>query len=136
MENSRQDLLIVDDDNSIRTLISIAMQRHGLTFDVARDGEDALRQMRTGTYAVVLLDLMMPRMDGPEFLKQLVTLELSAARRPIVLLMTAFSSDQLPVLPDAIHAIVRKPFDIDDLVALVAGCVEQRRALEAIKRNH
>jgi DNA-binding response OmpR family regulator len=135
MENPRQDLLIVDDDNSIRTLISIAMQRHGLSFDVARDGEDALRQMRTGTYAVVLLDLMMPRMDGPEFLKQLATLKLNAGRRPIVLLMTAFSSDQLPVLPDSIHAIVRKPFDIDDLVALVGGCVEQRRALEAIQRD-
>jgi len=135
MENLRQDLLIVDDDNAIRTLIFVAMTRRGLKCESAKDGQDALEKMTSGTYAVVLLDLMMPRVDGAEFLRQLASLDLSTTSRPVVLLMTAFSNDRLPVIGEPIHAVVKKPFDIEDLVALVSGCVEQRKAHEAIKRE-
>jgi DNA-binding response OmpR family regulator len=135
MENPRQDLLIVDDDNAIRTLIFVAMTRRGLKCDSAKDGQDALEKMTTGTYAVVLLDLMMPRMDGAEFLKRLDEWRLTAARRPVVLLMTAFGNERLPILGESIQAVVKKPFDIDELVALVSGCVEQRKAHESLQRE-
>jgi DNA-binding response OmpR family regulator len=135
MGTPHKDLLIVDDDDAIRTLLCLAMTRRGLTCDTARDGGDALEQMDASVYAVVLLDLMMPRVDGAEFLKQLGAWELSADRQPVVLLMTAFANDLLPVAGEAVHAIVRKPFDLQDLVALVGGCVEQRRAHEAGQRH-
>jgi DNA-binding response OmpR family regulator len=134
--NNTRDVLIVDDDKAIRTLICIALTRRGLLCEVAGDGEDALQQMRTTTYAVVLLDLMMPRLDGAEFLKQLGAWQLTVRSRPIVLLMTAFSNDRLPVLGEMVHAVIRKPFDLDSLVALVNGCIEQRRAHEAADVRH
>jgi CheY-like chemotaxis protein len=132
MENHRKrDVLIVDDDTAIRTLLYRLIGRTGLECDVASDGGDALQQMEATTYAVVLLDLMMPRVDGAEFLKRLEKWQLIAARRPIVLLMTAFANEQLPIDGDSVHAVIRKPFDTSDVVKLVSGCVSQRRVHEA-----
>lgn len=131
--SSIRDLLIVDDDQPIRTLICLAMTRGGLACDVAHDGEDALRQLETSTYRVILLDLMMPNVDGAEFLKRMTGLPLAMASRPVVLLMTASAIDKPPLVGEAVHAMVRKPFDMNDLVALVCGCVEHRLAHEKSK---
>jgi CheY-like chemotaxis protein len=126
INDNRRDVLIVDDDQPIRNLLCLAMTRLGLQCDAALDGEDALQRVRGTNYAVILLDLMMPRVDGAEFLRLLAERQLTVKRRPIVLLMTALGDDTLPVT-DSIQAIIRKPFDLDDVTALVLGCVEQRR---------
>jgi DNA-binding response OmpR family regulator len=130
INDNRRDVLIVDDDQPIRNLLSVAMTRRGLQCDGAKDGEDGLQRMRATTYAVVLLDLMMPRVGGAEFLRRLAEWQLSVRLRPVVLLMTAFADERLPVVADSIQAIIRKPFDLGDVTALVLGCVAQRRAHE------
>ena len=131
--NSLRDLLIVDDDQPIRTLICLAMTRAGLECDEAHDGEDALRRMEKSTYRVILLDLMMPNVDGTEFLKRMTRLPLTISSRPVVLLMTAGAIDKPPLVGEAVHAMVRKPFDMNDLVSLVRGCVEHRLAHDRSK---
>jgi DNA-binding response OmpR family regulator len=136
LTHNKRDLLIVDDDHGIRSLISLAMTRRQLLCDTAADGEDALRCMRDTRYAVVLLDLMMPRVDGAEFLRRLEEQHLTAMERPIILLMTAFTAEAVQVGGDAVQAIIRKPFDVHDLVGLVSGCVDVRRTHEATALNH
>ncbi len=63
MNQSRQ-VLIVDDDDDVRKLISTALAPYGLVVHVAADGEQALGCLRENTYAVILLDLLMPKVDG------------------------------------------------------------------------
>ena len=57
-------VLIADDDHSIRQLLTTIMKREGLTADPAVDGLDAIEKLQENEYAVILLDLMMPRADG------------------------------------------------------------------------
>jgi DNA-binding response OmpR family regulator len=125
-----RDLLIVDDDEALRTLICEAMTRRGLDCDIAKDGMEALELMRTTTFAVVLLDLMMPRADATEFLKQLATLKLTKRNHPIVFLMTARDPEEIPTFGDEVQAVIRKPFVLSEVVALVSGTIESRRVHE------
>ena len=59
-----KDVLIVDDDEDVRTVVCTALTHGGLTCDTAADGVYALECLETSRYRVVLLDLVMPRLDG------------------------------------------------------------------------
>src|SRR5262249_46058242 len=65
-------ILIVEDDADIRELIKIFLEADGFRVNLAADGLDAFEELRAGPRpALILLDLMMPRMDGEQFMKQL-----------------------------------------------------------------
>jgi CheY-like chemotaxis protein len=65
-------VMIVDDDVDIRELIKMLLEADGYRVNLAADGVDAFEQLQAGTRpALILLDLMMPRMDGEQFLKQI-----------------------------------------------------------------
>jgi|SRR5262249_34595288 len=65
-------ILIIDDDADIRELLRIILEGEGYHVNLAADGFDALEQLKAGARpALILLDLMTPRMDGEEFLKRL-----------------------------------------------------------------
>jgi CheY-like chemotaxis protein len=122
------DVLIVDDDAGIRQVIRLALQKDAISCDVATDGLDALEHLKTTDYAVVLLDLMMPRMDGIGVLTTVRDWEPFQHAAPVVLVMTAFPNrEELPVLGEVVQAVVRKPFDLGDLAGIVHGCVTARR---------
>ena len=61
-------ILIVEDDVAIRGMLTAALGREALTVDTACDGIAALEKLATAAYAVIIVDLMMPRMDGYAFL--------------------------------------------------------------------
>src|SRR6266700_7945117 len=65
------DILVVDDDAGIRTLLSRGLERAGMRCDLASDGADAAKRIEKTDFALVLLDLMMPRLDGVEFVERL-----------------------------------------------------------------
>jgi len=122
------DVLIVDDDASIRSLLCVAISRLGLNCNTAVDGEDALEKMTTTDYAVILLDLMMPRIDGREFVARLNELERATSHRPVIVMMTAFpASHRLPVPDERVHLVVQKPFDVIALSELVYDSVKASR---------
>lgn len=126
-----KDVLIVDDDESIRNLVASALRRRGLSCDTAADGADALEHVATTRYVVVLVDLMMPRVDGETFATALRDHERTSRERPVVLLMTAFPvRERFAELGDRVHAVVQKPFDALELAELVKSCVEARRMID------
>jgi DNA-binding response OmpR family regulator len=126
----KKDVLIVDDDDEVRVLICAALDQAGLSCDTADHGHAALERMRTMDYSVVLLDLVMPQLDGVQVLTELQSWHRVDFRKPVVLIMTAMSERDCPPIPgDVAQAIIRKPLDVSDLVALVTGCVSARQAL-------
>jgi DNA-binding response OmpR family regulator len=117
-----QRILVVDDDDAIRALLQTVLRRRGLQVDGARNGIDALEQLGGRAYALVVLDLMMPRMSGYELLDHLT--RQSIMTRPRVLVLTAgLDTRMLPFdfATDLVIGTVHKPFDIEMLVDVVTG---------------
>ena len=123
-------VLVVDDDAEVRGLLASILTRRKMEVDQATDGREALDLIRANSYAVVLLDLMMPNMNGFEVLDALDV----SSKQPVVLVVTGADRSQIEALDTRrIHGIVRKPFDSDDLGDIVVHCAEIRdRAFQAL----
>jgi CheY-like chemotaxis protein len=114
-------VLIVDDDATIHELLGSVLRRRDLTVDQAVDGRQALDLLKENSYAVVLLDLLMPKVDGFGVLAELD----SAISTPVVLVITGADRSLLRQLdPQKIHGVVSKPFDAEDLADVVVACAE------------
>lgn len=128
-QHGSRDVLIVDDDDEVRGLLCAALKAAGLACDHASHGLAALEHLRAHDYAIVLLDLMMPQLDGVGVLRELQLWQQPEQRRPVIVVMTGMSVIDSPALPgDYVQAIVRKPFHVSDLTELMVGCVAARRA--------
>jgi CheY-like chemotaxis protein len=115
-------VLVVDDDQSIRQLVFTIVQREGFAVDSAPDGAEAIELLRKHSYSVILLDLMMPRVDGFGVIRFLK--EHPDGPKPIVLVITAYADQKFKEVDAAIVAgVIRKPFEVADLGNLVRLCV-------------
>jgi len=107
-------VLLVEDDVDIREAVSAVLEAEGYTVLTAGNGEEALRTLEQGQPCVVLLDLMMPVMDGWDFLA-----ELKKSRRhedlPVVV-VSAYSERKA----EGVQRILKKPLDVNQLLAAVA----------------
>lgn len=122
-------ILIIDDEESIRTASRFALEDGGYTVAEASDGQAGLDFLRGATQPlVVLLDLMMPTMSGIALL-QVLRQEPALAERHVFVLFTAattFTADTLCVyLPSHPLLALPKPFALDDLLATVAEAAAQ-----------
>jgi DNA-binding response OmpR family regulator len=128
-------VLIVEDDGGIRGMLTVALRREGLTVDAAPDSEEALRLVKTFEYAVILLDLMLPRLNGVEFLEAFR--RVSPAAQTAVFVMTAFDDASIKRLgPINVQAIIKKPFDVPQLIGMVREIVRARQnATSAARRD-
>lgn len=116
-EASPQRVLVVDDDPAIRAMVRKALERHGFFVDTASDGVEALTKLENGVYELLVLDLMMPRLDGFGVLDRLEESETAAERPPKVLIMTAGAPTILQKLPrERVAGILTKPFDLSLLI--------------------
>lgn len=117
----QQRVLVVDDDQSIRRLVSTIVRRERFNVDVAADGLEAIECLKQHQYAVILLDLMMPRMDGfgvIEWLKQNPPMV-----KPIIIVITAYADQRFKEVDVSIvSGILRKPFDVAELGNFVRAC--------------
>ena len=113
--------LIVDDDAAIRILVSRVLQRNGFAVDVVPDGAEAIEMLLQHSYAVITLDLMMPRIDGLGVIKYLAEHQPEALANVIV--MTAFGSKALRSVCPPVTRFLEKPFDIERLLREAKSCV-------------
>lgn len=82
-------VLLVEDDEALRNMYNLILTRKGFAVDLAQDGEEGLTKARMGGYAVILLDLLMPKLDGIGVLKALKAEPAKQPNGPIILLSNA-----------------------------------------------
>lgn len=112
--------LVVDDDAGIRILVARVLTRKGFTVDAARDGAEAIEKMLQHDYAVIALDLMMPRIDGFAVIRYLT--ENRPEKLVNVVVMTAFGAAALEKVCPPVARFIEKPFDIDVFISTATEC--------------
>ena len=117
-------VLVVDDEPPIRELCRVSLELRGFEVDEAVDGEDALVRLRAGRPDVVLLDVMMPKLDGWATLAAIAE-DAELCDVPIVL-MTALSddADRERAKRAGVASFVAKPFDPQELVDAIRACTK------------
>ena len=126
--SARQRALVVDDDAGIRILVSRILARKGFAVDCARDGAEAIEKILQHDYAVITLDLMMPRIDGAAVVRYLV--EHQPAKLSNVIVMTAFGAAALDKVCPPVARFIEKPFDINALVTQALECSKAATAAD------
>ena len=122
-EPQRQ-VLVVDDDRVVREILGTALRQRSLLYDEAGDGAEAIRLLSENAYSVVLLDILMPGMNGFDVL---AAIDPAAANTPVVLVVSGADRSVLEQLDASrIHGVVKKPFDPDEIASVVAACAEIR----------
>ena len=108
-------VLIVDDDDEIRTLLDDVLQEEGFHVNVARHGKEALDMLQQEEGWVVLLDVNMPVMDGMHVVQQLRDNPKGLDDHRVVLMSAGrtLAAANLPAISQVVIAIVPKPFELD-----------------------
>ncbi len=113
-----QEILVVEDDRTIRRLIRMVLEREGYQVHEAADGLEAVVKLGVAQYDVIVLDLMLPNLDGFAFMTQneshLKRIIVTSAASPS-LIRERLRGTPFDMLP--------KPFDITDLVGRVRACI-------------
>ena len=114
---SKGQILVVDDEHGIRTLLSEVLNIAGFQVTMAADGLDALNQIRKNKFDLVLLDVNLPKVDGFAILEKI---RASAPTQPIIMISARTEKD------DVTHGLrlgaddyIRKPFSVEELVLRV-----------------
>ena len=123
-----QRLLVADDDNDIRELLEFDLSHSGYSVDTAKDGEEALQKALTFSYDLVLLDVMMPKMNGFEVCKNIRN-----AKPDIpILMLTAKGTihDKTQGFDMGADDYIVKPFDIQEVLLRVRALVRRSPAVK------
>ncbi|HEY4640614.1 MAG TPA: response regulator [Thermoanaerobaculia bacterium] len=128
---SNSSILVVEDDDTIRKLlVTFLGQRAHTRVDSARDGVEALHQIAIHRYRVIVLDVVMPKMSGVDFLNSLEAMMDDHTIRsfdepPAVFVITATPPSELPQntlqgrYPKLVRDVFRKPIDLPELARSV-----------------
>ena len=118
-------LLIADDDNEIRELLEFDLSHSGYETDIAKDGEEALRKALSAHYDLILLDVMMPKMNGFDVCKHLRN---SKPDVPILMLTAKGTmSDKTQGFDSGADDYIVKPFDIQEVLLRVRALVRRNK---------
>jgi DNA-binding response OmpR family regulator len=120
--HTKPSVLVVDDDEDIRALLRLMLERAGYDVDDEPDGRSALRSFHNARHDLVLLDVTMPELDGWEVLDRIRDL----SEVPVLMLTARDSeSDRVRGLRGGADDYVAKPFDRDELLARIEGLLRR-----------
>ncbi len=115
--NRHPTILVVDDDPDTRELMAAWLDAEGYCVRTATNGKEALQVLQREVPCAMLVDLMMPVMDGAEFRRRVQAMP-GISSVPFILVSAAYNAEW--VARDLDIDVVSKPFDADQLLALVA----------------
>lgn len=116
LDGRARKVLVVDDDLPLRGMLSSVLRRHGFQVFLAGDGGEALRALMLHQPHVVLLDLMMPGINGWDFLENLKS---SGQRVPVIVISAHLRNEPQAVLALGASAILPKPFNLEELLDVI-----------------
>lgn len=123
LDGSGRRILVIDDDLAIRVLLQAVLRRMKFDVELAEDGAAGLERLQQGpSFDLILLDLMMPRLNGYEFIEQIS--KNAPQDRPHIIVFTAAGKrgvDKIP--PNAVCNSILKPFDLDTFIGIIAECL-------------
>lgn len=116
MEEKRK-VLIVDDDKDIVTIVSTILSGRGWEITAAYSGREALEAVTSQKPDIILLDIMMPEMNGIEVLKRLKKIDANAR----IIMITAFGDVEsyLDSMELGAYEYINKPFETDELLEMI-----------------
>jgi DNA-binding response OmpR family regulator len=122
--NGTARILLVDDEQSIQTLLSYPLRKDGYHVTSALDGSEALQRFEEGRFDLVILDLMLPRLDGVEVCRQLR----SSSQVPIIMLTAKGSeTDKVAGLEVGADDYITKPFSMREFRSRVKAALRRSR---------
>jgi CheY-like chemotaxis protein len=116
-------VLGADDEDAIRMLVSRMLARAGFDPVEASDGQHAIERLDAGTFDAVVLDLMMPRVDGFGVVEHLIETQPRMMEKTVV--MTAFPKAAAKERLHHLCCIISKPFDMNELIQVVRDCTRR-----------
>ena len=116
----KQRVLIVDDEPNIVLSLQFLLDREGYEVAVARDGEDALASAARTPPDLVVLDLMLPGIDGYEVCRRLRAAPSTAGAKIVLVTARGREAERVRGLEEGADAYVTKPFSTRELMAIVA----------------
>ena len=124
-------ILVADNDADIRNFVQVNLEMEGFDVAVAQDGEEALAVAANVRPALVILDVMMPKMDGFEVCRRLRSDPKTSAIPVIILTARSLTVDKVVGLTAGADDYVLKPFDPVELIARVRTTLRRARELRA-----
>jgi DNA-binding response OmpR family regulator len=123
--DSQPRLLLVDDEAAITTTLAPFLERAGFPTTVAADGEEALSAVARAAPALIILDVMMPRLDGREVLRRL---RREGNWTPVILLtQVGEATERAMALEEGADDYLNKPFDPHELIARIRTVLRRAR---------
>jgi len=116
-------LLIAEDEKDLAEGLQVLFEKNQFLVDVVNNGEDALEMGLSGNYDAIILDIMMPKMNGIEVLEQL---RKNGIKTPIMMLTAKTQKDDRIIGYDSgADDYMPKPFDVDELIARVRALLRR-----------
>ena len=121
-------ILLVDDEPGMREAVQAYLEDSGFTVQAATNAEEGWEKLQQFTPDLVVTDVMMPRVDGYQFLEQMRGDDRFKALPVIFLTAKGMTSDRIQGYNAGADRYISKPFDPDELVAIVTNLIERRTA--------
>jgi two-component system OmpR family response regulator len=128
-------VLVIDDDPSTQTLFTAVLRHHGVECIALGDGELALNELRRNRYDAIILDLMMPKVNGFEVLRELKCVSREVLDRVIVCSAISESRLQDCVELSMVHSYLPKPVEISRLAEEVLDLIGSKPALLRVRKG-
>lgn len=124
-------ILVVDDEESVRKLLTAVLKKEGYTVETAEDGRQAVEKARLIKPALVIMDIRMPNLDGLSAFKAIR----EENKEVLVILMTAFAAVETAVEAVKLGAYdyIIKPFNIDEVKLLIKRAMQVQTLTEEVK---
>jgi DNA-binding response OmpR family regulator len=127
-------ILLIEDDKDLCTALSVTLKKEGFDVDISMGGDDAIYYAASASYDIIILDRMLPLLDGLQILQIIRKKNITTP----VILVTAMSgiSDRIDGLDAGADDYLIKPFDIGELLARIRALVRRPRELNNSSTLH
>jgi len=130
-------ILVIDDDQAVRSVVTLLLQRNGHQVVVAENGRRGLKILEAEDFDLLIIDIFMPEMDGLEAIR------LVRQIKPVMPILVMSGGSQLGAMPDYLSMAtklgaidsIRKPFKPEGLVAAVTACLGHNDSRHADQSN-